>query len=88
MNWDDIEAERRYRAVKLRNKSKKLCGVCKSYLYICQLGLKDWGFKTIKPVKNLNLNQKIANCPHNCVNSPDGCLDCYNFEKFEMKVGM
>ena len=86
MTWEEFEAERRRRGVILRNRSKKLCGVCKSYLCTCQAILGDWGFKVIKPLKDLNLNQKIANCPHNCVNSPDGCLDCYNFDKFEMKV--
>lgn len=87
MTWEEFEAERKHRQALLRNRSKVRCGVCKSYLCICQLSLKGYGFETIRPVKGLNTNQKIANCPHNCVNSPKECLDCYNWDKFEMKVG-
>ena len=88
MTWEEYNIARRTREALLRNKSRIKCKVCKSYLCICQLGLKGFGFDVVSPVRGLSLNQKIANCPHNCVNSPKGCLDCYNWDKFEMKVAL
>ena len=86
----DYEEYRRKEAHKgafMRNKGKEKCSVCKFFLCTCQSILKDYGdCSIIMPLKELTMAQKIKNCPHNCSNSTIKCVECYNYNKFKMKV--
>jgi len=86
MDWEE------YRKFKVRdglfqmNSKNSKCSVCHYYLCTCQSILKDYGFKVKTPLKDLTHNEKIKNCPHNCINQTKKCLDCYDFENFKMVV--
>ena len=70
-----------YKSAFNKNKGKKKCVVCDSFLCSCQVNLLDWVVVRV-PLKDAN---PVSNCPHNCVNH-GVCINCYNFDKFKMVV--
>ena len=67
-----------------RNKGKVKCLDCNGFLCTCQGILKDYGFETKIPIRELSMAQKIANCPQGCLNNTKKCVDCFKYNNFEM----
>lgn len=81
MNWEERQANNIRKGLVYMNKNKSKCPVCDSYLCICQVNLLDW-VEVKVPVKNVSPKH---NCPHNCINHPDKCLNCYKYNEFKME---
>lgn len=69
-----------------RVKGKRRCPNCGGFLCVCQSVLQDFGVEVSLKIKEPSLNQKMANCPHNCLNHTIKCLECYKYNQFETKV--
>lgn len=71
-----------HRNALLKVAKKVKCAECGLYGCICQSNLIEFGAEVVKPLVEVTYAQKVANCPHRCVNSGK-CLDCFDFDKFK-----
>lgn len=85
-SFEERQAHDNWRGAFYKNKGKDKCSKCDLYLCICQSGLFEFGFESVKPLKDPSMNQKIANCPHRCVNAGLECISCYEYDKFKGMV--